>query len=107
MNQAHTLAARGPLTPRCACRTLSLTTTDAEVSLGAGGYELVLGASSDLAVIGLGVTTAAKPDGTLTEGVAVIPSLGACDVVLDATTAVHARVLSGTATLYVVKKSEV
>lgn len=107
MDQAHTLAARGPLTPACACRTLGLTTTDTTVELAAGGYELVLGASSDLAVVGLGVSTTGKPDATLTTGLAVIPSLGACDAVLDAPTTLHARVLSGTAVLYIVKKSEV
>lgn len=104
--QSNTLAVRAPITARCATRTLALTTTDATVELPAGGYELILGASSDLAVIGHGVDTTGKPDATETEGVSIIPSLGAAEHALEAATTLHARVLSGTATLYIVRKVE-
>lgn len=107
MQQPHVLAVRAPLGARTATRTLALTTTNASVSLPAGGYELVLGASSDLAVLGIGVATTSLPSTTETEGIAVIPSLGVAEMVLDATTTLNARVLSGTATLYIVRKAEV
>lgn len=105
MQQSATLACRAPITARCATRTLSLTTADATVDLPAGGYELVLDAAS-AAVIGQGVTTAAKPDATETEGVSVIPAGGSAEHALDAATTLHARVLSGTGTLYIVRKAE-
>lgn len=107
MQQSSVLACRAPINARCATRTLALTTTNASVSLPAGGYELVLGASSDLAVIGLGVATTALPTAAETEALAVIPSLGAVELALDAASTLHARVLSGTATLYIVRKAEV
>lgn len=107
MQQPHVLAVRAPLGARVATRTLALTTTNATVSLPAGGYELVLGASSDLAVIGFDVATTGLPSSTETAGLAVIPSLGAAEVVLDEATTLNARVLSGSATLYIVRKAEV
>ena len=107
MQQSTILAARLPITARTATRTLSLTTSDTSVALPAGGYELVLGGSSDLAVIGLGVSTTSLPSATETEGISVIPSLGSAEHALDAVTTLHARVLTGTATLYIVRKSEV
>lgn len=104
--QSNTLAVRAPVTARCATRTLALTTTDATVELPAGGYELILGASSDFAVIGHDVATTGKPDATETEGVSIIPSLGAAEHSFQASTTLHARVLSGTAVLYIVRKVE-
>lgn len=105
--QRHVLAVRAPITAAAATQTLSLTTSDATVSLVAGGYELVVGASSDLVVIGRGVATTSLPSGTETAGISVIPSLGSAEHTLDAAETLHARTLSGTATLYIVRKSEV
>ena len=56
--QTHILAVRQPISAGVATRTLALTTTDASVTLPAGGYELVLGASSE-------ATTAAAPPTTV------------------------------------------
>jgi hypothetical protein len=106
MSQSNTLAVRAPITARCATRTLALTTTEATVDLPAGGYELVLDGSTAMAVIGHGVTTTGKPDATETEGISVIPSLGSAEHAFDATTTLRARVLSGTATLCIVRKVE-
>ena len=103
--QTHVLAVRQPISVGVATRTLALTTTDGSVTLPAGGYELVLGASSDLAVIGLGTTTTALPDASEDANIAVIPSLGVAELALDAETVLHARMLSGTATLYIVRKA--
>lgn len=104
--QTHILAVRQPISAGDATRTLALTTTDTSVSLPAGGYELILGGSSDLAVIGRNdVATTGKPDATETPGISVIPSFGSAEHTLDATETVHARVLSGTATLYIVRKA--
>lgn len=108
MNQALINACRAPITSRCATRYLALTTSDASVSLPEGGYEFALRASTDLAVIGLGVATTGLPNNSaLTDGISVVPSLGAGEFVVEGTTPLHARVLSGTAELYIVKKADV
>ena len=103
--QSTILAARLPITARTATRTLSLTTSDTSVALPAGGYELVLGGSSDLAVIGLGTATTGLPDASEDANIAVVPSLGVVELALDAETELHARTLSGSATLYIVRKA--
>lgn len=96
MQQTYQTAARAPLTPKCATRKLALTTTDASVTLPAGGYELILDGTSDAVVLGLGIATTGLPSTSETEGIAVIPSGGVGEFILDAETAVHARTLSGT-----------
>lgn len=105
MQQNYQTAARSPLTPSCATRGLALTTSDASVTLPAGGYELVLDNTSDAAVIGFGVATTGLPSTSETAGIAVIPSGGTCDFVLDAETEMHARVLSGTGNANFVRKA--
>jgi len=107
MNQALINACRAPLTARCTTRTLALTTTDATVTLPEGGYEIVLRGSTDAAVIGHGVDTTGLPSATATDGISVIPSGGAAEVIVEGTTVMHARVLAGTATLIIVRKADV
>lgn len=106
MQQSSTLAVRAPVNPRCATRTLALTTTNATTTLPAGGYELVLD-SAAIGVIGHGVATTGLPSSTETAGISIIPAGGAAEHVLDADTVLNARVLSGTGTLYIVRKAEV
>ena len=103
--QTHVLAVRQPISVGVATRTLALTTTDGSVTLPAGGYELVLGGSSDLAVIGLGTATTGLPDASEDANIAVVPSLGVVELALDAETELHARTLSGSATMYIVRKA--
>lgn len=106
MHQPYINAARAPLSARCATRLLSLTTTDASVTLPGGGYELVLSGASDVAVLGLGVSTTGKPDTSPTTGLSVLPPGGSAELVCDGETTLHARTLSGTGTLYIIAKAE-
>lgn len=107
MRQELVNACRAPISARCVTRTLALTTTDATVTLPEGGYEFVLRGSTDAAVIGHGVDTTGLPSSVATQGITLIPSGGAAEVIVEGSTVMHARVLAGTATLIVVKKADV
>ena len=93
-----------PIDAHTATRTLALTTSDATVDLPAGVYEVYADATAVTAV-GLGVATTGLPSSTETAGLGIVPPSGAVPVVLLATTTVHARCLSGTGTLYLIRKA--
>lgn len=93
-----------PIDAHTATRTLALTTTDATVTLPAGVYEVYTD-STALVALGLGVATTGLPSTTETAGLGVVPPGGATSMVLLAETVLHARCLSGTGTLYLMRKA--
>jgi hypothetical protein len=87
--------------------TLDLTTTDATVSLGPGVYACYAANATDETVVGLGVTTTARPPASGSPPGAGLFSMNVGmtgSFTLNATTTLHARVLSGTANLRLMRK---
>lgn len=99
-------ASAAPVLATGGLRTLDVTTTDGSITLAAGAYEVFNGASAH-AVACLGASTASMPPVTGASEVAaafMVPAGGAAAFALDAETAVHAKLLSGTGTLYFHRK---
>ena len=94
-----------PFDAHTATRTLALSTTDASVTLPAGVYE-AFNEGSATAAVRLGASTTGLPSTTETAGLFPVPASGAGSFVLLADTVVHARCLSGTGTLYLMRKAE-
>lgn len=97
-----------PMNANAKAQTLDLTTVDASVSLVAGVYVAFADQASDVCVVGLGVTTAAQPPASgapSADSILTAPAVTTFTFALSATTTVHARVLSGTATLRLVRVS--
>lgn len=100
--------ADAPLNRSAASSTLALTTDDAEIALAVGVYVALADAATDTAVLGLGNDTTGEPPASgdpEAESVVVIPVGGIATLLIDRALTLHARVLSGTATLRLVRKS--
>ncbi len=97
-----------PYSSRTTLRTLDLTTADTSIDLAAGTYEVIVPASAaGLVAVCHGATTASLPPSTgAAEVSGYVLTAGSVTVVhLDSDTTLHARVLSGTTTLYLVRKA--
>ena len=100
--------AEAPFNRSSGQQTLSLTTSDALISLAAGYYVFFSDASTDTTVLRTGGSTADFPPASgAAEDVGCItyPAGGGVSVLLDRSLTLHARVLSGTATLRIARKS--
>jgi hypothetical protein len=100
--------ASAPYSSRTTTRTLDLTTTSTSIDLAAGVYELVVPSSAaGLVAVRHGATSAALPPSTGgTEVAGYLLTPGSVSVVyLDDATTLHARVTSGTTTLYLLRKA--
>lgn len=86
--------------------TLDLTTSDAEIELSAGFYLAFADAATDTVVVGLGVDTTGQPPASGSAGadaILVAPPATTFTFRVDALGPVHARVLTGTATLRITR----
>ncbi len=100
-------AASAPIRATGGLRTLSLTTSDATIDLATGVYE-ALNTGSAHAVASLSESTASLPPSsgaTEAAGAFIVPAGGAATFGVDASTTLHAKILSGTGTLYLHRKA--
>ena len=88
-------------------RTLDLTTSNATISLVAGVYDALHDAASGRAVLSLTGTTASMPPATGAAEVTgfVCPVGAVVTFVVTATTTLNAKMSTGTATLYLMRKA--
>lgn len=106
MNATDTArAAAQPCDASTTTRTLDLTTSDASLSgLAAGVYEL-MHSGTGFAVVAFTATTSMPPASAAAAVACVpVPPGGVVTLVIEASATLHARILSGTATLYAVRK---
>lgn len=98
-------AAAQPCDASTTTRTLDLTTADASLTgLAAGVYEL-MHSGTGFAVVAFAATTSMPPSTGAAEVACVpVPPGGVVTLVVAAGATLHARILAGTATLYVVRK---
>lgn len=100
-------ASQSPVLASGGLRTLDVSTTDASIELAAGTYEVLSGASAH-AVASLTGSTASLPPSTgaaEATGAFMVPAGGAVTVAIDTATTLHAKLLSGTGTLYLHRKA--
>ena len=100
-------ASAAPVLATGGLRTLDLTTSDASITLAEGAYEALNGGTSH-AVACLGATTASLPPSTGADEAAaafMVPAGGAATFAIDTETVLHAKLLSGTGTLYLHRKA--
>jgi hypothetical protein len=100
------LAAEQPFTAASALRTLDLTTSDATItSLAAGTWEAFNGGSAHAVASLTGATTSMPPStGAAEETAFMVPAGGSSSFFIAASTTLHAKLLSGTGTLYLHRK---
>lgn len=100
--------ADAPFNRSTGARTLALTAVDASIALVAGYYTVAADGASDTAVLGLNGSTAGLPpaSGAAEElGCVTVPVGAVASLFIDRDLTLHARVLSGTATLRLQRKS--
>lgn len=99
-------AASRPFDPSTGWRTLDLTTSDATIALDAGAYECVHTGAVMVYVSLTGVTTSMPPATGVAEVTGFpIPAGAKAEFTIGATTTLHARVVSSTATLHLLRKA--
>lgn len=97
-----------PYSSRTTTRTLDLTTSSTSISLAAGTYELVVpSGAAGLVAVRHGATADALPPSTgAAEVTGYMLAPGSVSVLyLDDAATLHARVLSGTTTIYLIRKA--
>jgi hypothetical protein len=100
----------GPFNRAAAALTLALTTSDASVSLAPGLYAVFADATTETTVLGIGPSTTGQPPASAApeaSGIVCIPPRVFVEIEVDTNLSLHARVLAGTATLRITRRSSV